>query len=58
MRDRQRERDRERERERDSMMNAARHQTLETHLHYFDKVVGRHRVEHILIDERNNPAHS
>ncbi len=35
-------------------MNAARHQTLEPRLHYPDQVVGRHRVEPILIEERNH----
>ena len=47
---------RDRERDRDSVVNAARHQTLEPRLHYPDQVVGRHRVEHILIEERNHLA--
>ena len=38
------------------MMSAARHQTLEPHLHYPDQVVGRHRVEQILIEERDHLA--
>ncbi len=43
-----------RERERDAVANVVRHQTLEPRLHYPDQVVGRHRVEHSRIEERNH----
>ena len=39
-------------------MSAARHQSLEPRLHHPDRVVGRHRMQHIRIEESDHLAHA